>query len=165
MPTRITALVLSRSLAPDVYADLGGVVEDHPAGDDSGEIEDVAEPLADAPGGLAAEDPGGPHVGVRESDGGVPAPGDQHSDGGAVYMTDEWPAACAAGPRAARSMSRKARSPDNARCEGFFGTLKSDFFHGTDWRGVKFAEFRERLGAYIEWRGGVKPKKALGGGR
>ena len=40
-----------------------------------------------------------------------------HSDGGAVYMTDEWAAACAAG-HAARSMSRKARSPDNARCEG-----------------------------------------------
>ena len=31
-----------------------------------------------------------------------------------------------------RSMSRKARSPDNARCEGFFGTLKSDFFGGRD---------------------------------
>ena len=29
-----------------------------------------------------------------------------HSDGGAVYMTDEWAAACAAG-YAARSMSRK----------------------------------------------------------
>ena len=76
-------------------------------------------------------------------------------------MTDEWAAACAAG-HAARSMSRKARSPDNARCEGFFGTLKSDFFHGTDWRGVTFAEFRERLGAHVEWHGGGKPKKALG---
>lgn len=54
-----------------------------------------------------------------------------HSDGGAVYMIDEWAAACAAG-HVTRSMSRKARSPDNARCEGFFGTLNSDFFHGTD---------------------------------
>lgn len=42
-------------------------------------------------------------------------------------MTGEWAAACAAG-HAARSMSRKARSPDNARREGLFGTLKSDFF-------------------------------------
>jgi transposase InsO family protein len=67
-------------------------------------------------------------------------------------MTDEWAAACAAA-HAARSMSRKARSPDNARCEGFFGTLKSDFFHGTGWRGVTFAEFRARLSAYIEWHG------------
>jgi hypothetical protein len=63
-----------------VHVDLGGVVEDHPAGDASGEIEDVAEPLADASGGLSAEDPGGPHVGVRESDGGVPAPGDHTAD-------------------------------------------------------------------------------------
>ncbi|MCI6548121.1 MAG: hypothetical protein MR415_05705 [Coriobacteriaceae bacterium] len=67
-------------------------------------------------------------------------------------MTDER-TACAAG-HAARSMSRKARIPDNARCKGFFGTLKSDFFHGTDWRGVTFAEFRERLGAHVEWHGG-----------
>ena len=84
-----------------------------------------------------------------------------HSNGGAVYMTDERAAACAAG-HVTRSMSRKARSPDNARCEGFFGTLKSDFFHGTDWRGVTFAEFSERLGSYIEWYRGGKPKKALG---
>lgn len=72
-----------------------------------------------------------------------------HSGGSAVYMTDEWAAACAVG-HVTRSMSRKARSPDNARCEGLFGTIKSDFFHGTDWRGVTFAEFREELGAYIE---------------
>ena len=51
-----------------------------------------------------------------------------HTDGGAVYMTGEWAAACASG-RVTRSMSRKARSPDNARCEGLFGTLKSDFLH------------------------------------
>ncbi len=84
-----------------------------------------------------------------------------HTDGGAVYMTGERAAACAAG-HVTRSMSRKARSPDNARREGFFGTLKSDFFHGTDWRGVTFAEFSERLGSYIEWYRGGKPKKALG---
>lgn len=76
-------------------------------------------------------------------------------------MTDEWAAACASG-RATRSMSRKARSPDNARGEGFFGTSESDLFHETDWRGVTFAEFRERLGAHVEWHGGGKPKKALG---
>ena len=47
-----------------------------------------------------------------------------HSDGGAVYMGDDWALACEAG-HVTRSMSRKARSPDNPRCEGFFGTLKS----------------------------------------
>ena len=40
-----------------------------------------------------------------------------HSDGGAVYMGGDWARACEAG-HVTRSMSRKARSPDNARCEG-----------------------------------------------
>jgi putative transposase len=84
-----------------------------------------------------------------------------HTDGGAVYMSDDWAAACASG-NVTRSMSRKARSPDNARCEGFFGTLKSDFFEGEDWAGVTFGEFRERLDAYIEWYRDAKPKKSLG---
>ena len=56
----------------------------------------------------------------------------------------------------------KARSPDNARCEGFFGTLKSDFFGGRDWAGVTFEEFSRRLDAYIEWYRSEKVKKALG---
>lgn len=84
-----------------------------------------------------------------------------HSDGGAVYMTDEWAAACEAG-HVVRSMSRKARSPGNARCEGFFGTLKSDFFDGRDWTGVTFGEFSEELDRYIEWYRSKKLKKSLG---
>ena len=59
-------------------------------------------------------------------------------------------------------MSRKARSPDNARCEGFFGTLRSDFFGGRDWAGVTFEEFSRKLDAYIEWYSSEKVKKALG---
>lgn len=84
-----------------------------------------------------------------------------HSDGGSVYMSDEWIQACAKG-NVVRSMSRKARSPDNARAEGFFGTLKSDFFEGKDWTGVTFEEFKERLNAYIEWYRDQKIKKSLG---
>jgi len=84
-----------------------------------------------------------------------------HSDGGAVYMTDDWARACEDG-HVVRSMSRKARSPDNARCEGFFGTLKSDFFDGRDWSGVTFEEFSRRLDEYIEWYRGKKLKKSLG---
>ena len=84
-----------------------------------------------------------------------------HTDGGAVYMSDDWAGACASG-NVTRSMSRKARSPDNARCEGFFGTPESDFFEGEDWTGVTFEEFRERLDAYIEWYRDAKPKKSLG---
>ena len=84
-----------------------------------------------------------------------------HSDGGAVYMTGDWREACEAG-HVVRSMSRKARSPDNARCEGFFGTLKSDFFDGRDWSGVTFEEFSEELDRYIEWYRSGKLKKSLG---
>jgi len=68
-------------LGADLPADLGGVVdEDRPAGDASGELEHVTEPLADAFGGLTPEDPGGPHAGAREGDGGVPAPGGHAAD-------------------------------------------------------------------------------------
>ena len=84
-----------------------------------------------------------------------------HSDGGAVYMTDDWREACEAG-HVTRSMSRKARSPDNARAEGFFGTLKSDFFDGRDWSGVTFEEFSRRIDEYMEWYRSKKLKKALG---
>ena len=83
-----------------------------------------------------------------------------HGDGGAVYMGADWARACEAG-HITRSMSRKARSPDNARCEGFFGTLKSDFFAGRDWSGVTFEEFSRRL-EHIERYRSVKVKKALG---
>lgn len=55
----------------------------------------------------------------------------------------------------------QARNPDNARCEGFFGTLRSDFFGGRDWAGVTFEEFSRRLDAYIERYRSEKVKKAL----
>ena len=84
-----------------------------------------------------------------------------HTDGGSVYMTGEWRRACEEG-NVTRSMSRKARSPDNARAEGFFGTLKSDFFEGRDWTGVTFEEFSRELDEYIEWYRGGKLKKSLG---
>lgn len=48
-----------------------------------------------------------------------------------------------------RSMSRKGCSPDNARCEGFFGRLKIEFFHGCDWAGVTIEEFMGMLDAYL----------------
>ena len=51
---------------------------------------------------------------------------------------------------------------DNARAEGFFGTLKCDFFEGRDWTGVPFDEFSRLLGEYIEWYRDGKLKKDLG---
>ena len=84
-----------------------------------------------------------------------------HTDGGGNYRSARWKGVCEANGLV-RSMSRKAKSPDNARAEGFFGTLKSDFFEGVDWDGVPFEEFRDRLDAYVVWYRDVKPKKSLG---
>lgn len=47
-----------------------------------------------------------------------------HSDGGVQYRVAGWEACCEE-HGLSRSMSRKGRSCDNARMEGFFGTLKN----------------------------------------
>ena len=52
----------------DATPDLGGVVEHGAQRHPSQELEHVAQPLADALGGLAPEDLGEPDVGVRERD-------------------------------------------------------------------------------------------------
>ena len=73
-----------------------------------------------------------------------------HTDGGACYRSASWKRICADGG-VVRSMSRKGRSPDNARAEGFFGTLKEEFYTGRDWARCTVEEFERRLCAYIEW--------------
>lgn len=73
-----------------------------------------------------------------------------HSDRGWHYRTPDWVAGCAAAG-VTRSMSRKGHSPDNAACEGFFGRLKVEFFHGRDWRGFTAEAFIEELSGYIRW--------------
>ena len=60
-----------------------------------------------------------------------------------------------------RSMSAKGCSPDNAAAEGFFGRIKNEFFHGCDWRGVGFEEFRGRLDAYHTHYNETRIKKPL----
>ena len=72
-----------------------------------------------------------------------------HTDGGIQYWWPGWVEICGR-YGVARSMSRKARSPDNAACEGFFGTLKNEFFYGRDWRGVTAEEFIRMLLAWVE---------------
>lgn len=39
----------------------------------------------------------------------------------------------------------------NAACEGFFGRLKVEFFHGRDWRGVSAERFAAELAEWIRW--------------
>ena len=38
-----------------------------------------------------------------------------------------------------------------AACEGFFGRLKVEFFHGRDWRGVSAERFAAELAEWIRW--------------
>ena len=58
-------------------------------------------------------------------------------------------------------MSRKGCGPGNARCEGFFGRLKIEFFHGRDWAGVALEEFADMLDAYLRWYRDVRIKGDL----
>ena len=84
-----------------------------------------------------------------------------HTDGGSPYRSSAWKAECAR-HGAVRSMSRKGRSPDNARAEGFFGVLKTEFFHGRDWSGVTYGRFVEELDAYIRGYRDGSPRRSLG---
>jgi transposase InsO family protein len=59
-------------------------------------------------------------------------------------------------------MSRKACSPDNAACEGFFGRLKNELFYSRDWLSTSVAEFVAALDAYIRWYNEARVKISLG---
>lgn len=80
------------------------------------------------------------------------APGESplmHADRGCHYRWPGWKERCEAAG-IARSMSRKSTSPDNAACEGFFGTLKNEAFHGRDWEGWIADEFIVLMSAHLE---------------
>jgi transposase InsO family protein len=47
------------------------------------------------------------------------------------------------------SMFRKACSPDNAACEGFFGRLKNELLHPQDCKNATTEQFIEAVDAYI----------------
>ena len=51
-----------------------------------------------------------------------------HSDRGGHYRWPDWLSRMS-DANLNRSMSRKACSPDNAACEGFFGRLKNELFY------------------------------------
>ncbi|MET3109609.1 transposase InsO family protein [Oxalobacteraceae bacterium GrIS 1.18] len=84
-----------------------------------------------------------------------------HSDRGGHYR---WPGWLSRVEKASiiRSMSRKACSPDNAACEGFFGRLKTEMFYPRDWRSATIAQFIEALDAYIRWYNEKRIKMSLG---
>lgn len=83
-----------------------------------------------------------------------------HSDRGCHYRWPGWIGICDENGLV-RSMSRKGCSPDDARCEGFFGRLKIEFFHGCGWAGVTIEEFMGMLDAYLRWYRDVRIKGDL----
>jgi transposase InsO family protein len=83
-----------------------------------------------------------------------------HSDRGCHCRWPGWIGICDENGLV-RSMSGKGCGPDNARCEGFFGRLKIEFFHGCDWAGVTIEEFMGMLDAYLRWYRDVRIKGDL----
>ena len=84
-----------------------------------------------------------------------------HSDRGAHYRWPGWLSGMAAA-KLVRSMSRKAYSPDNAACEGFFGRLKTELFYRRDWLTTSVDQFIQTLDAYIRWYNEERIKSSLG---
>lgn len=74
----------------------------------------------------------------------------EHSDGGCQYRAGSWKHICEENG-VVRSMSRKGCCPDNARAEGFFGTLKEEFYYGLDWANVTYKDFVAQLNDYNRW--------------
>ena len=84
-----------------------------------------------------------------------------HSDRGGHYRWPGWLSRIA-DANLVRSMSRKACSPDNAACEGFFGRLKNEFFYSHDWLSTSIEDFVAALDAYMCWYNKARIKISLG---
>ena len=84
-----------------------------------------------------------------------------HSDRGGHYRWTGWLSRIAEA-NLIRSMSRKACSPDNAACEGFFGRLKTEMFYPRDWRSTTIEQFIHELDSYIRWYNEKRIKLSLG---
>ena len=84
-----------------------------------------------------------------------------HSDRGGHYRWPGWLSRMS-DANLIRSMSRKACSPDNAACEGFFGRLKNELFYPRDWKSVTIAQFIQVVDDYIRWYNEKRIKISLG---
>ena len=84
-----------------------------------------------------------------------------HSDRGSQYHAASWIRACEE-HGVTRSMSRKGRSPDNARMEGFFGTLKNERFYWRDWSGWTAEQFVEEVDRWMVEHNESRRKLSLG---
>jgi putative transposase len=84
-----------------------------------------------------------------------------HSDRGAHYRWPGWLARMH-DAKLIRSMSRKACSPDNAACEGFFGRLKTELFYPRNWQTTTIEQFIQQVDSYIHWYNKKRIKISLG---
>lgn len=84
-----------------------------------------------------------------------------HSDRGAHYRWPGWLSRID-GARLTSSMSRKACSPDNAACEGFFGRLKNELFYTRSWQATTIQHFIAEVDSYIRWYNQNRIKVSLG---
>ena len=85
-----------------------------------------------------------------------------HSDRGGHYR---WPSWINRMEKAEliRSMSKKGCSPDNARCEGFFGTIKQEMFYSRNWTKITVNQFIDYLDQYLVWYSKDRIKCSLKG--
>lgn len=84
-----------------------------------------------------------------------------HSDRGGHYRWPGWLSRMN-DANLTRSMSRKACSPDNAACEGFFGRLKNELFYPRDWKNATIEQFIAAVDSYIRWYNKKRIKISLG---
>ena len=83
-----------------------------------------------------------------------------HSDRGGHYRWPGWLSRMS-DANLTCSMSRKACSPDNAACEGFFGRLKNELFYPRDWKGTTIEQFIELVDSYCPRRSRTEPPRRL----
>lgn len=84
-----------------------------------------------------------------------------HSDRGGHYRWPGWLEICESA-RVLRSMSKKGCSPDNAACEGFFGTFKSEAYYPLGWKRLTVEGLIAATERYIEWYNVGRIKSTLG---
>jgi len=84
-----------------------------------------------------------------------------HSDRGGHYR---WPGWISRMEKAGliRSMSKKACPPDNAACEGFFGTIKNEMFYHQSCEAYSIEQFIDELDQYLRWYNNERIKMSLG---
>ena len=85
-----------------------------------------------------------------------------HSDRGCHYRWPEW-IKLMSEAGLTRSMSKKACSPDNSACEGFFGHLKTEMFYGYNWDDYSIEDFIQEVDDYMNWYCTDRIKSTLGG--